>query len=159
MSIGRLSTKFPCCESRKGEHLLGAKRMEEPISPVATDRIAVFQSHLKMWSFILNPALVPVPELPKSQSWTDLLASKSICDNRQLEGNSEHPHQGMCTQNGTPADFWKDLLSICILCMPGKISLQTNIKRFFFWICFWGVCAVFFWPFLLSYLKWKTPFA
>lgn len=67
--------------------------------------------------------LVLVPELCKlQQSWTDLWTSKSICENWQLGKNYELQHQGVCIQSCTLADFWKDLLSICILFMLGKIS-------------------------------------
>lgn len=87
-------------------------------------------------SFLIQQiALVPVPEPPTlQQSWTDLQTSKSICENWQLEENYELQHQGARIQNCTLANFWKDLLSICILFTLGKISLQTNIKRFFFWV-------------------------
>lgn len=67
-------------------------------------------------------------------------------ENWQFEGNYELLHWGVCIQNCTKADFWKDLLSICILFILGKNILQANTKRFFFWV--WEFC-----PFLLVKMK------
>lgn len=75
---------------------------------------------------------MPVPELCKlQQSWTDLWTSKSICENWQLGENCELQHQGVCIQSCTLADFWKDLLSICILSMLGKISWKQILRGSF----------------------------